>query len=118
MMASGIESMGAGNFQDSIETFGRIVEQAPKFAEGWNKRATAYYLDGQLDASVRDIQRTLALEPRHFGAISGMGLIFLRKGDDHGALEAFEEVLRIHPHAQGARLRVEQLRQKLGRQGA
>ena len=67
--------------------------------------------------SVHDIERTLALEPRHFGAISGMGLIFLARGDEAGALQAFEEVLKIHPHAIGARIRVQQLRDKLRESG-
>ncbi len=69
-------------------------------------------------ASVEDIERTLALEPRHFGAISGMGLIFLARGDEAGALSAFEEVLKIHPHATGTQLRVEELRKSIGDRGA
>ncbi len=67
----------------------------------------------RLDDSVRDIERTLALEPRHFGAISGMGLIFLQRGDEKGALDAFEKVLEIHPHARGARVHVQRLRERL-----
>ena len=67
---------------------------------------------------MRDIQRTLALEPRHFGAISGLGLIFLSRGDEMGALAAFEAVLAIHPHAPGVRGRVEKLRERLSGRGA
>ena len=62
--------------------------------------------DARSERSVADIQRTLSLEPRHFGAISGMGLIFLERGDPRGALDAFEAVLVVHPHAAGARARV------------
>lgn len=118
LMAAGIEAMVGGRIGESIELFDRVVHLAPGFAEGWNKRATAYYLNDDLVASVQDIERTLALEPRHFGALSGMGLIFLARGDEEGALSAFEEVLKIHPHAPGARLRVEELRKRIGDRGA
>lgn len=113
IMREGIEAMQSGRFGEAIEDFDRIVEMAPDFAEGWNKRATAYYLNDELSESVHDIQRTLELEPRHFGAISGMGLIFLKRGDPLGALDAFEAVLEIHPHSRGTRYRVEVLRQEL-----
>ena len=63
-----------------------------------------------------DIKRTLALEPRHFGAVSGMGLIFMERGDKDGALRAFEQVLRINPHDPGARSRVDELRSELGKE--
>ena len=113
IMREGIEAMQSGRFGEAIDHFGRIVEMVPDFAEGWNKRATAYYLNDDLGESVQDIQRTLKLEPRHFGAISGMGLIFLKRGDPVGALDAFEAVLEIHPHSRGTRYRVELLRQEL-----
>ena len=113
IMREGVEAMQSGRFGDAVDHFGRIVEMAPDFAEGWNKRATAYYLNDDLGESVRDIQRTLELEPRHFGAISGMGLIFLKRGDPVGALDAFEAVLEIHPHSRGTRYRVEMLRREL-----
>jgi tetratricopeptide (TPR) repeat protein len=96
-----------------IAIFDRVVTTLPDFAEGWNKRATVHYLNEDYTASVIDIERTLVLEPRHFGAISGMGLIFMARGDEAGALRAFEEVLKIHPHARGAKARVEELRKKL-----
>jgi lipoprotein NlpI len=66
---------------------------------------------------VRDIERTLALEPRHFGAVSGMGLIFLSRGDKVGALQAFTRVLEINPHATGAREQVRRLNEVLDGQG-
>ena len=113
LMDAGIEEMGGGRLHESIETFGRIIDLAPEFAEGWNKRATAYYLAGELDASIRDVERTLALEPRHFGALSGLGLIYLAKGDELGALRAFEATLKVHPRAPAARYHVQRLRAKL-----
>ena len=113
LMEAGIEEMGSGRLQESIVTFGRIIDLAPDFAEGWNKRATAYYLAGEFDASMQDVERTLALEPRHFGALSGLGLIHLAKGDDLGALQAFEATLEVHPRAPAARYHVQRLRAKL-----
>ncbi len=118
LMIEGVVAMTNQRIEDAITIFGQITESAPEFAEVWNKRATAYYLNDDYVASVRDIQRTLALEPRHFGAISGVGLIFLARGDEAGALAAFESVLAIHPHSRGARERVEQLRKLLRERGA
>jgi len=116
-MEKGIEALASNELGRAIELFSEIVEISPNFAEGWNKRATAYYLNGDFTASVRDIERTLALEPRHFGAVSGMGLIFLSQGDELGALQAFTRVLEINPHATGAREQVRRLNESLQGQG-
>ena len=113
LMETGIEEMGSGRLRESIVTFGRIIDLAPEFAEGWNKRATARYLAGEFDASIDDVERTLALEPRHFGALSGLGLLHLAKGDEFGALRAFEATLEVHPRAPAARYHVQRLRAKL-----
>lgn len=118
LMARGVAAMNQQRFDDAIAAFDEITERAPGFAEGWNKRATVHFLKENFPASVQDIQRTLALEPRHFGAISGMGQIFLRQDDLAGALEAFEAVLRIHPHAPSIVEAVEELRALVPRQGA
>ena len=114
----GSRSMAQGLLKEAIAIFDRVVTTLPDFAEGWNKRATAHYLNGDYTASMIDIERTLALEPRHFGAISGMGLIFMARGDEANALRAFEEVLKVHPYARGAKARVEELHKKLKAQGA
>ena len=113
LMVQGVAAMSARRFRDAAERFTDLILAAPEFAEAWNKRATVYYLMDRYGDSMRDIERTLALEPRHFGAISGMGLLFLDRGDDEGALRAFEKVLEIHPHARGARFHVERLRKRL-----
>ena len=118
LMVEGVVAMNNARLADAITIFGEITERAPAFAEGWNKRATAYFLNENYAASVRDIQTTLALEPRHFGAISGMGLIFLTRGDETGALAAFEAVVAIHPNSPGARQRIEELRKRVLERGA
>ena len=118
LMVEGVTAMSNARLEDAITIFGEITERAPAFAEGWNKRATAYFLNDDYVASVRDIQTTLALEPRHFGAISGMGLIFLSRGDETGALAAFEAVVAIHPNSPGTRQRIEDLRKRALERGA
>jgi tetratricopeptide (TPR) repeat protein len=113
LMRQGIASMAAGELLGAIGIFNAVVQENPGYAEGWNKRATALFYANRPDDSMRDIQRTLALEPRHFGAIAGMGLIFLSRGDLSGALMAFEAVLKVNPSADFAKEQVKTLRKKL-----
>jgi tetratricopeptide (TPR) repeat protein len=114
-MAEGVEEMSLRNYEGALAAFDKIIKTEPDFAEGWNKRATVYYLMGEYEASVRDVERTLTLEPRHFGALSGLGLIYLTVGDDLAALKAFEAALKVNPHLPAARVHVEQLRRRLRR---
>jgi len=72
-----------------------------------------HYLMGNYDASVNDIQKTLALEPRHFGALSGMGLIFDAVGNDAAAVRVWERALEVHPHMQGIVPRLKELKREL-----
>jgi len=108
-MAFGIAAMNAGALRVSVQSFGRVIELAPDFAEGWNKRATVYYMMGRFDESVSDIQRTLTLEPRHFGALSGMGLIYDNLGKLLAAAKVWERALSIHPLMPGIRERVDEI---------
>jgi len=113
-MQRGAMLMQRGRFAEALEVLDAVVEARPQFAEGWNRRATVHYMARDYAASMADIQRTLVLEPRHFGALSGMGLIFKATGDPEAALSAFEEVLRIHPWAPAARAERRRLRSELG----
>lgn len=116
LMSVGIVAMAQGQFAVALAAFDAIVAKAPKFAEGWNKRATVYCLIGRYQDSIADVERTLALEPRHYGAISGLGLIHLALGQDKAALAAFERALRVNPHMPAIHEHVRALKRKL--QGA
>ena len=96
-----------------MESFNALIELAPDLAEAWNKRATLYYLMEDYDASVADVKQTLALEPRHFGAIVGMGLIYDALGDQEAALEAFRRGLKVNPHMPHIKQKSEQLAREL-----
>ena len=85
------------NFKKALYIFNNIIKEAPAFSEAYNKRATAYFLMKKYEKSLMDIKATLTLEPRHFGALSGMGLIFMTHGDFQRALVAFTAVLKIYP---------------------
>ena len=85
------------NFKKALYIFNNIIKEAPAFSEAYNKRATTYFLMKKYDKSLMDIKVTLTLEPRHFGALSGMGLIFMNRGDFQRALLAFTAVLKIYP---------------------
>ncbi len=112
-MAVGALAMAVGEYGAALRSFDTVVKMAPDFAEGWNKRATVQYLLGDFDASVGDIERTLALEPRHFGALSGLGLIYLAIGKERAAIRVFEGALAIHPHMSEVKARIKRLRRKL-----
>ena len=101
--------MAAGDVAAAIEHFTALTDHAPDFAEGWNARATAYFQAGELGPSVNDIAQTLTLNPRHFGALSGLGMIFEQLEQPEKALEAYEAALAIHPHLEGVIEAVERL---------
>ena len=109
LMARGVGAMESRRYDAAVTLFGEITERAPQFAEGWNKRATVYFLQQDYTASVQDIQRTLALEQRHFGALSGLGIILEQIGDKKGAMQAYRRGLEIHPNLPGAIEGVERL---------
>ena len=113
LMAVGVEAMLAKDGDTALAAFEEIIKRAPGFAEGWNKRATIFYLAGEHHRSKADAKKTLELEPRHFGALSGLGLIHLAHGEEEMALEAFEKAILIHPFVAGANIQIQDLRKKL-----
>jgi tetratricopeptide (TPR) repeat protein len=85
----------------------------PSYAEAWNKRATVYYMKGDYEKSLQDIEMTLSLENRHFGAFSGLASIYMALGEYKSALKALERVLEICPHQPGIQEQVFELYKKL-----
>ena len=75
-----------------------VIKLRPDYVEGWNRRATLYYLQNDYAHSIEDIQQVLAREPRHFGALTGLGMIMQDLGDDKRALDAFRKALAIDPY--------------------
>jgi len=110
----GLEQMRASEGGLAAETFTRIIQRKPEFAEGWNKRATVYYLLGQYEKSLADCDEVLKRNPYHFGALSGYGMIYLKLDQPARALGYFERALGINPNLSSVRETVEVLKELLG----
>ncbi|MEK9660431.1 MAG: tetratricopeptide repeat protein, partial [Alphaproteobacteria bacterium] len=110
LMRRGIFAMAHGRSEDALALFDELINRDPNYAEAWNKRATLYFTMGDLEKSRADVERTLELEPRHFGALSGLGQIELLSGHREGALQAFEDALDTNPHLSTAKRLVDRLR--------
>jgi tetratricopeptide (TPR) repeat protein len=115
LMENGRRQMAEGRLTESIETFSRVVGLAPDYAEGWNKRATAWFLVGNLDASARDCDQVLARNPSHFGALAGYGMIETGRGNMERALAFYEQALDINPNLTGVRASIGDLRRAIAR---
>jgi tetratricopeptide (TPR) repeat protein len=113
LMQRGMAALSLGDTDDALAAFNEVVRHDKNFAEGWNKRATVEFAVGDFEASVADIERTLALEPRHFGALSGLGQIDLALNRKAQALKAFRAALAIDPHLPGLREKVEELKKEV-----
>ncbi len=103
LMKRGESSMRRARYDEAIKYFSEVIDIAPEFAEGWNRRATVYYMIGEFDLSTDDVNKTLGLEPRHFGALSGQGLIYMHKQNRQLALEYMERALAENPHMTGVK---------------
>jgi tetratricopeptide (TPR) repeat protein len=96
-----------------IKLLTAIINIKPDYIEAWNRRATVYYMKKDFDDSLADIHEVLKREPRHFGALSGLGMIMQEVGDDKHALEAFRRALAVHPHLERIPDLVKQLTEKV-----
>jgi tetratricopeptide (TPR) repeat protein len=109
LLQQATRAMNANSYPTAIRILDTIIEIKPDFPEAWNKRATVYFLDRQFEKSLADIDVVLDLEPRHFGALSGLGMIKREMGDESGALRAYRRALAIHPCQEGAKRAVKEL---------
>ena len=113
LMARGADALSVDDTETALAAYTEVIRRDDTFAEGFNKRATVEYLRGELSASVADIERTLTLEPRHFGALAGLGEIYLKLNKKQAALKAFEAALKINPHLKNVQAHVKELKEEL-----
>lgn len=105
----GVSEMSAEHLSEAIATFTKVIDLKPDFAEGWNKRATAYYLAGDYRRSLADCDEVIKRNPQHFGALSGYGQIYLRLDRPDKALEYFRRALAVNPNLDGVPDLIERL---------
>lgn len=117
LFARGVEQMQSAAYEEALAVFDDIVARKPDFAEGWNKRATLYFLLGQNERSLRDCDEVLKRNPNHFGALSGAGQIHLKLGHPQRALEFFKRALKVNPNLDSVREVIPILEQHLRDKG-
>jgi len=109
LLAQAMKASAADETATALSILDNLIEVHPDYAEAWNKRATVYFLIGRYNDSLRDIDKVLELEPRHFGALSGRGMIKREQGDLAAARAAFEEALSFNPHMEGVKRALEEI---------
>ena len=114
LMSEGLVAMSEGNLDRAENIFTKLIELNPSFTEAWNKRATLRFMLWDFEGSLKDVEKVLTLEPRHFGALSGLGMIHLRLGDPERALKAYEDLVNIFPSNADAVQKIIALKNYLG----
>ena len=112
-MARGTDEMQAGRLADSVATFSEIIKRKPDFAEGWNRRATVYYLAGEYEKSIADCDEVLKRNPQHFGALSGLGQIYFKLEDYARSLAWFRRALQVNPNMLGVEINIQRIEELL-----
>ena len=110
------KALASGDIPSAVDHLSALIDHAPDFAEGYNMRATAYFQMGELGLSLADVAKTLALNPRHFGALSGLGMIFEELNELDKALEVYRAALKLNPHLASVQEAVKRLDAQLGGQ--
>lgn len=111
----GLDQMHQGDADSAIKIFSVIIQRKPEFAEGWNKRATLYYLIGEFEKSLADCEEVIRRNPVHFGVLSGFGMIYLRLGQPEQALHYFQRALAVNPNLTQVEATVDALKELLSR---
>ena len=117
MMQWAQKAIEAKKYDVALDFLDQVTVMRPDFAEGWNRRATVHFLMDNFAKSMVDIEHTLELEPRHFGALSGMARIMKNRGRDQLALNAYERVLTIYPMMRSAQGEVATISEELAGEG-
>lgn len=113
LLAAGIGQMQSADLAAAIATFSEVVRRKPSFAEGWNKRATAYYLAGEYLRSLSDCAEVIRRNPRHFGALSGYGQVYFRLEQYDKAIEYWRRALQVNPNLPGVEANIQGAEQLL-----
>src|SRR5450432_858742 len=113
LFARGLEQMQASALPDALATFNLIVQRKPAFAEGWNKRATIYFLLGRNEESLKDCDEVFKRNPKHFGALAGAGQIHLQLGHAELALDFFRRAVEVNPNLEGPKEMIPMLEELL-----
>lgn len=117
LMRRAIKALGAKQSELSMRLLNAVIALAPDYAEAWNRRAYIHYKNNDPRAAAGDLRRVLALDPRHYKALEGLGTILRESGDDVNALKVFERLMDIHPNAKGARQVYDDLKRKVEGRG-
>ena len=107
LLVAGIEQMSAGRHKQAIDVFTRVIKRKPDFAEGWNKRATAYVLAGDYPKSLADCDEVMKRNPQHFGALAGYGQIYFQLEQYDKSLEYFKRALATNPNMGGVEVNIQ-----------
>jgi tetratricopeptide (TPR) repeat protein len=113
LMQGGVTVLEKGDYARAQEIFSTMIELKPDYAEAYNKRASVRFLAGDYAGSVADIERTLKLEPRHFGALAGLGTIMERLDNLDEALRAYRRALAANPHLNDGADKLKELRRRI-----
>ena len=109
LLSKGSSLMSTGELETAYKIFSTIIESTPDWAEGWNKRATVLYLMGRYQESLKDIDEVLKRESRHFGALSGQGLVHIKLKNYEKAIKSYETVKKIYPSISSAKVMIPRL---------
>ena len=111
LLAKGSDFISKGELVSAYEIFSTIVETEPDWAEGWNKRATVFFLMGRYQDSLSDIDEVLKRESRHFGALSGQGLVLIKLENYEKAIKSYQAAQKIYPSIKTAKIMIPQLKE-------
>ena len=111
LLSDGSNLMTQHKLNKAYETFSKVISLDPNWAEGWNKRATVLYMLGRYEESQEDINEVLKLEKRHFGALSGQGLVQIELKNYERAINSYKEVQKIYPSMQSSKIMIPQLKE-------
>ena len=115
LMKRGLEEMQSGQLRDAVATFSEIIAARPAFAEGWNKRATALFLAGELRKSLADCDEVVKRNPNHFGALAGYGQIYFQMDEYAKAIQYWKRALAVNPNMGALVVNIREAEERLGK---